>query len=293
MKWSLLLFALAAACSNEGARPAPPERGEQLRVYAVNYPLRYFAESMGGDAVEVAFPAPAGVDPAFWEPDDEVVALYQQADVILLNGAGYARWVSLVSLPPSRLVDTSAAFSDHLIEATDVTTHSHGPEGAHEHGNVAFTTWLDLAQAQEQAAAVRDALIRAAPDRRSAFEQAFEALAGKLEDLDNAMAEAASTEPVVGSHPVYQYWARRYEVDLVSVHFEPDEFPSKAGWAELDQVLATHPAKLMLWEAQPLPETVARLEQLGLRCVVLEPCGNAPSSGDFLDIMRANVERLR
>jgi ABC-type Zn uptake system ZnuABC Zn-binding protein ZnuA len=74
-------------------------------VYTVNYPLQYFAERIGGDRVDVRLPAPADVDPAYWSPGAETVAAYQGADLILLNGAGYAQWVQRASLPRAQRVD--------------------------------------------------------------------------------------------------------------------------------------------------------------------------------------------
>ena len=148
--WSLLLV---SGCSSTPTvhRQAPDDPIRPLQVYVVNYPLQYFAERIGGDRVEVHFPAPADVDPAFWSPDAETIAAYQQADVILLNGAGYADWVTRAALPDSVLVDTSAAFADRLVPVEKAVTHSHGPEGEHVHGEVAFTTWLDPTLAIEQA----------------------------------------------------------------------------------------------------------------------------------------------
>ena len=76
-----------------------------LSIYVVNYPLKYFAERIGGDHVRVEFPAPADVDPAYWNPDLAVISAFQKADLILLNGAGYAKWIAKVSLPRSKIVD--------------------------------------------------------------------------------------------------------------------------------------------------------------------------------------------
>jgi zinc transport system substrate-binding protein len=98
-----------------------------------NYPLEFFAKTAVGEAVEVAFLAPAGEDPAFWVPDDEAVRKLQAARVILLNGAGYSKWVDQVSLPQARVVETSAAFEKAFIEVKEAVTHSHGPEGEHAH----------------------------------------------------------------------------------------------------------------------------------------------------------------
>jgi hypothetical protein len=56
------------------------------------------------------FLAPGDEDPAFWQPDDAAIA-FQNADVILMNGAGYSKWAEKVTLPQSKVVDTSAAFA--------------------------------------------------------------------------------------------------------------------------------------------------------------------------------------
>ena len=102
---------------------------EPLRVYVVNYPLKYFAERIGGDNIQVVFPAPQDVDPAYWTPDLATIGAYQQADLILLNGAGYAGWIDKVSLPRAKLVNTSKKFQDRIITIKGAVTHSHGPGG--------------------------------------------------------------------------------------------------------------------------------------------------------------------
>jgi len=72
-----------------------------------NYPLKYFAERIGGPHVKVILPVPSGQDPVYWTPTIADITAYQQSDLILLNGAGYAKWVKKVSLPRSKTVDTS------------------------------------------------------------------------------------------------------------------------------------------------------------------------------------------
>ena len=74
----------------------------------------------------VEYPGPPGGDPAFWMPDAATIARYQEADLILLNGAGYAGWVSRATLPPGKLVDTSQTFSDRLIRGEGNVAHLGG-----------------------------------------------------------------------------------------------------------------------------------------------------------------------
>ena len=122
-----------------GGSPA----AEPLNVYVVNYPLQYFAERIGGPHVKVTLPVPADADPAYWVPSIADIGAYQQADIILLNGAGYAKWISKVSLSRAKTIDTSKGFKDRFITVKEIVTHSHGPGGEHAHEALAFTTWLD------------------------------------------------------------------------------------------------------------------------------------------------------
>jgi zinc transport system substrate-binding protein len=284
----LLLMLMLAACGDPGAAKEAGPVGPPT-VYVVNYPLKYFAERIGGDEVRVVFPAIEG-DPAFWKPDGDAIAAFQKADLILLNGAGYAGWVRHATLPESRCVDTSAAFAQDLIPVAGARTHAHGPGGAHEHGGIAFTTWLDPTQAVAQAHAIRDALLRRWPG--GDFERRCAALRDDLLGIALRLEAVIPKGPGVASHPVYQYLARRYGMNLKSVHWEPDEATGAAGWAELEGVLKEHPARWMLWEAEPLEETARRLAELGVRSVVFAPCGNTPDDGDFLTVMNQNVTAL-
>ena len=294
-----MLVAGLWACSEEVTSPAKQAATSAakgpLSVYVVNYPLRYFSERIGGEHVRETFPAPADVDPAFWEPDVEQIAAYQQADLILLNGASYAKWVQRAALPESRLVDTSIGFTDRYLSLEDQVTHSHGTGGEHRHGEVAFTTWLDPQQAIEQAAVIRDALIRVRSDAKAAFQQGFASLQKDLQELDGQLAAAFAQhkgQPLLFSHPVYQYLIRRYAIDGYELHWEPDSMPGPDEWGEFDELLEEFPARWMLWEGVPRPEIVAALDQRGVEALVFEPVANQPADGDYLSVMRENIARL-
>lgn len=266
-----------------------------LKIYTVNYPLTYFTERIAGQHAEVMFPAPKDVDPAFWEPDINTVIQYQNADLIILNGANYAKWISKVSLPRSRIVNTSSAFSDQFIHVSDGITHQHGPTGEHSHTGIAFTTWLDLHQAIQQAYAIKDALIKKQPVHREEFEQNFAKLEKDLLFIDSKLQELfskVSDQPLVASHPVYQYLARRYSINLESVLWEPDVFPDENEWQNFELILKAHPARYMLWEAEPVTETVDRLNQHNINVIVFNPGANKYNGGDFISIIMKNVENI-
>lgn len=279
-----------------GGLLASTPSGAEIVIYTVNYPLAYFAERIGEDAVTVRFPAPAQVDPAFWKPDPETIAAYQTADLILRNGAGYAGWIGQASLPRRKLVDTSRSFRDAYLAGEETPVHQHGPKGEHTHGQIAFTTWLDPQQAIAQARAIETALGKHRPDRAAAFARATDALVAELEQLDRDLAEALapiSDEPLLASHPVYGYLARRYGLDLRSLTWEPDVAPGKADWRALDTLIAERPTRWMLWEAAPLDASKEQLEARGVGVLVFRVGANRPLRGDYLSTMRANIETLR
>jgi zinc transport system substrate-binding protein len=209
--FSILSIAIAGLAS---LSKAGSSSSDKLAVYVVNYPLKYFAERIGGDHVKVVFPAPADEDPAYWMPDAKTITDYQRADLILLNGVNYAKWVNKVSLPRFRLVNTSVSFKDRYIVTTEVLTHSHGTEGKHAHESLAFTTWIDPELAAMQAEAIADALTRKNPTQRDAFQKNYRTLVKDLIALDRNIKAVVSKDPsrpLLVSHPVYDYFAREYQ----------------------------------------------------------------------------------
>jgi zinc transport system substrate-binding protein len=265
-------------------------------VYVVNYPLQYFTQRIAGNHVQVVFPAPPDEDPAFWKPDTETISAFQAADLIVINGATYAKWLEKTSLPKAKIVNTSAGFQDQYIEIKDSVTHSHGPTGEHAHTGTAFTTWLNFRFAAQQAKAIEVALSRLLPAQQATFAKQYASLEKDLMDLDTRLEELVAsqrTQPLVASHPVYQYFATRYGLNLQSVLWEPEVMPEDEQWNTLQAVLAKHPAKWMIWEGEPMAASVEKLQTLGVQSLVFDPCGNTPEQGDFLSVMQQNVVNLR
>lgn len=301
--WALLTLALVFAdgCAQKGSDSKQSETTPSLRhgrpvVYTVNYPLSYFAERIGGQGIEVDLPTPADLDPAFWVPTAEEVLRYQSADLILLNGADYAKWVKRATLPPEKLVDTSASFADSFIVIPNAITHSHGPSGKHSHAGTVFTTWIDFSQASEQARAIYEAFLAHDIADSLLLRRNFEALERDLLDLDSSLrtvTQGHHGQTLFASHPIFQYFARRYGLNLVAVLWEPGEFPSQKQWDHLAELQKKNAASWMIWEGEPLPASKRRLLQMGIHSVVFDPCANRPVHGDFLSVMRANLEGLR
>lgn len=265
-------------------------------IATTNYPLTYFAERLAGDFAEILYEIPADEDPAFWKPSDEQIARIQQADLIVMNGATYEKWAATAPLPLEGIVNTSLSFRKQYLETAGGEVHSHGDGPAHSHGGTAFTLWLDLQQANQQAEAIAMALHKEFPDQREAVSKSLAALTRELADLDKVMKKAAAglqEAPVLASHPIYQYWARAYGVQVEALEWEPDMKLDEKALADLAGLMKENPrAKYFLWEGTPAEGHSDVLAKKGLTSIIVSPCFSKPGEGDFLSVMKDNAARI-
>ena len=267
---------------------------ERPRVVVDSYPLAFFAEQLAGDAAEVVMPVPQGVDPSFWRPGIADIEAIQSADLILLNGAGFAAWTERVSLPRARTVDTSRAFADRLIPVETIT-HSHGPDGAHSHKGSASYTWLDQEQAILQAEAVADALVRSGLVSDEVLAPRMAALEAELLRLDAAGGQLAAAHPgatVVATHPRYQYLARAYGLTVHALDWEAGAAPDDGQLEALEDLVAQTGATVLLWEAAPPEEARRDVRALGVADVVFPTFAMPVEGMDYVSGLAAAFSDL-
>jgi zinc transport system substrate-binding protein len=224
------------------------------------------------------------------------VAELQNADLLILNAAGYESWLAFTTLPAGHILDTTAQVQAMLLPIENETVHQHGPAGEHSHQGIAFTTWLDPQLAIEQARAITQGLTLLEPEQAGLFETNFEHLKQRLTQLDESLASTFAQlgeQPVIFSHPVYQYLQHRYGINGRSTHWEPDTEPGTREWIDFGNLLRQHPAKFMIWEDAPLDSVREKLGQMGIRIVVFSPVGNVPANDDYFAVMEQNLLDLR
>ncbi len=304
---TLLTFALLTTGCEQA--PDKPKKGELppaggLRkgaatddVYTTFYPLAYFAERIAGDTVKIVNPCPPDADPATWMPDDDTLVKYQEAALILVNGASFEQWVDKVSLPELRTVNTTRPLTLNLLTYEDAVVHSHGPEGQHAHEGIDGHTWLSPRNCRIQARTIRDALNRTFPDHAARFDEGYAALERDLNALDvrhKELARLLEEDPIIAAHPAYNYIASEYGWNVKNFHFDPDVMPDENALAELQAFLNEAPAPIILWEAQPQPAIAERFQdEFNLISVVFSPCESKPAGkADFISVMHANIDRL-
>lgn len=301
----LAIWVLSASCaSNKGAPKRTSEGGKAPVIYTTSYPMQYFAERISRGKVPVVCPVPGDQAALLRTINAEVIQAYQNADLIVINGAGYENWIEMVFLAESKIVDTAKPFENEFIVSKEVITHSHGPSGAHAHGGVDGHTWLDPVYAKIQAEEIKKAMVKHFPAHAAEFEAGFSSLAKDLDDLDRqlgGLSKAYDGQPILASHPSYKYIARRYKWNIVNldVGLDPTEMPDDGQLAEIKVVLEAHPAKYILWETYPNAEIARRLQdELGLKNLQFRPCKelgeeDIRSGLHYMKIMEDNIANIR
>jgi zinc transport system substrate-binding protein len=267
---------------------------DRPRVVAVNQALHEFAERLLEGEAEVVFPVPEGVDPSFWRPSIADISMIQSADLILLNGAGFATWIDRVSLPRARVVNTSSAIEDRFI-VTESITHSHGDGGEHSHEGIASYTWLDPMLAIAQAEAIAAAVISRGLATEGDVEARLAELRSELTELDAKAQDALSgleDVTMIATHPRYQYFARRYSLSITSLEWDAGAMPNDDQLADLERLSTELDARILIWEAQPPREAIELAEALGLQSVVFETWASQGTPDNFFDAYKQAVSGL-
>ncbi len=267
---------------------------DRTRVVTVNYPLQYFAERLLGDSADVIFPVPQDVDPSFWRPSIADISTIQSADLILLNGAGFATWVDRVSLPRSKVLNTTSAIEDQFIR-TESITHSHGDGDEHSHEGLASYTWLDPMLAIAQAEAVGAAIGARGIAASEEVDLRLDALRSELNALDaeaqTALADLGDVQ-MIATHPRYQYFARRYGLSIVALQWEAGAMPTEAEIADLRALVEGSGAQVLIWEAEPPAAAFEITAGLGLQNVVFPTLAHQVEGRVFTEVFAEAITAM-
>lgn len=294
IRWLLFFFVavLSTSCNRPPAADAPRREGP-LVVIAVNEPLRFFAERIGGKAVVASCPCPSDSDPALWTPDSQALEAFQSADLILLNGADYARWTTVTSLPDSKLVNTSRGFQSDWLTMEEAIRHRHGPEGEHSHESTIGEVWLDPQLAIKQAERIERMLSSLEPSGSVQFARNLLQLKEELLKLRADLRAAVSARPTMlfAADPAFEYIARTVGQSLYRVTWNNLQQPSPVELDDLKKAVKDHPNGLFLLSSPPTRELKQAFDDASIDFVVFDTAATTREKS-YLERMSENVQRL-
>lgn len=261
-------------------------------------PLLELTQTIAGDHAKIERVFPNGRTPRLWRPLRRDGQAMQSASLILFSGAGYEPWKDRLSLPGSRISDTSSGFTDQLITVPDAVTHRHGPEGEHSHPGLIWATWLDPDLLAAQVTSCRSALSRLLPDKESDFATAAVKLNARITDLSKRLEELKARVPstefrLLSDGPQYLYLTRRLGCQLTYLHWDDDPEPADHERNELAKVIQDHSnARLFLLSTRASDAHEDLIRKSGLEPVRIDLCESADNDQSVLDRLEANLDRL-
>lgn len=297
-----LTLVLGACAGDTGAGRA----GSGTTLVTSFYPLAWVAEKVGGDEVTVVDLTPPGVEPHDLELTTSQAVELNEADLIVYLGGGFQPSIE------DALKDVDAPTVDVLehvrkLEGSSDEEHEdeseHGDEGhdddhVAEGGGIDPHVWLDPRNMQEIAAVIAEQLAEADPDNADVYESDADEVVAELDELDREMADgldACERREIVVSHEAFGYLTGAYDLEQVGISgLDPESEPSPARIAEVEKFAREHGVTTIFFEELVSPDTAETLaSELDIETSVLSPLETAPSDGDYLDAMRANLEALR
>jgi zinc transport system substrate-binding protein len=276
---ALALVATIGACSNDSS-------GGRVTVVASMYPLAWAAEQIGGGRVAVEDLTPPGV-----EAHDTTLTAAQRADI---QTADVVVYLGQIGLQP----DIERAVDDAGGRVVDVTAGLHIP-GPPVGQTFDPHVWLDPVYMEGAVRLIAGALKAVDASGSAGFAARESSTLRDLQDLDasfRAGLRRCSFTTFVVTHEAFGYLADRYGLHQLGIEgITPESEPSAARIQQAAQAIDQgRAAPAVFYEGtdagRRIGESVAA--NVGVPALPLGTLESAPSSGDYLSVMRSNLASL-
>lgn len=245
------IFLLCLACTVFTAKNA---HANKLKVVASFSVLADLVKEVGGTRIEISTLVPANQVVHNFEPTAEQITKMSNADLVVVNGIGYERWLG-------RLVVTSGYSGPIVVAAKGVTVLN-----VNEKLDQDPHAWHVASNAKRYVENIRDALVNA--DRRNSSKYKDNAT-NYMRDLDaleywikNQFRQIPDHQQVfVMGNNALQYFGRYYGIQILS--------PTDAG---------THSAT----SANVMASIITQMKQAHIRAVFYENTGDNAIANQFL-----------
>lgn len=224
------LALLGAGCGGSGGDDSGD--GETVAAVATTTQVGDFVRQVGGEAVEVHQVLQPNSDPHDYEARPADVQAVADAEVVFASGDGLDEWIEDVvadSGSEAEIVDLGAAAPIRLPSEEDQLD----PHWWHDPRNV-----------EAAAGEIATALSAVDPSAEARFEANADAYVAELEELDAAIAACLDSVPaerrkLVTDHDAFNYFANRYEIEVVGAVIPSQTTQAQASAKELSELADT------------------------------------------------------
>lgn len=231
-KKSVILFFVAvltlslAACGKNDSEKSSNHKGK-LEVKTTVYPLKSFAQQIGGKYVDVESVYPNGVDPHTYDPSQKQMVDIGKSDLFVYTGDNLdpvAKKIAKAINDKDKTLSLEASLDKNsdLLKGEEHEHHHHGKYDPH--------IWLDPVISQKFAKEIKDELVEKDSEHKGYYEDNYKKLVKDLKSIDKDMKQAVKGnegKTVYISHDSIGYLADRYNFEQEGVQNMNAEEPSQ------------------------------------------------------------------
>jgi zinc/manganese transport system substrate-binding protein len=215
MKRHVISWLGLAAAAILLALPGRADAADKVKAVASFSILGDMVRQVGGDRVEVVTLVGPNGDAHVFSPTPTDAKALASADVFFVNGLGFEGWIDRL--------EKSAGFKGELVVASEGVkplTMIEEERGAPE-TVIDPHAWQDLANGKIYVANIRDGLIAADPDGKSAYEANAVKYLGAIGEEERAVVAALGALPeargkIITSHDAFGYFGKAYGLEIIA-----------------------------------------------------------------------------
>lgn len=256
----------------------------RIAAIASFYPLYEFTKQVGGDKVDVSMLVPKGVEPHDWEPTIRDIQKIHQADLIIINGNGFEKWVEKIDSSKVSIINTGSSFG--------------GPNSNEASKPIDFHYWLNPLSAKLQIEEITNGLIQADPENEVYYKKTKNAYNLKLDTLHLKIKNELEgcKKEFIAFHDAFSYFAQEYDLKQYTViqsnipHSEPtsqklENILELAKRLEIDIIFSE--------EGVDSRTSQVIANEIGGQVLVLSPLEIVEDGSSYIEKMEENLLNLK
>lgn len=269
------------ACTNKKQNNSD----EKISVMVTIYPLKEFAEAIGGNKTEVKVMVPEGSEPHDFEPKTKDLAELNTSKVFVYNGVGMEDWLDKVlgTIEDKEKIQVVDSSKDVDTIKTDGKLDPH--------------IWLSLKESKIQALNIKNALVKVDEKNKDFYEDNYNKLAKNMDELlesNKKKFEGLKNKDFVTSHAAFGYLCRDFGLEQKSVEdvFGEGE-PTPQKLKEIVEFSQKNNIKTIFMEnaeSTKLSETLAK--EVGANVKKIYTIENKEDNKSYIEAMTANLDNI-
>lgn len=256
----------------------------QSKITAITsfYPLYEFTKEIGGDKVDVSLLVPQGVEPHDWEPTIRDIQKIEQADLIIINGNGFEKWVDKIDSSKVSIINSGRSFGWVTGESQPVDYHY----------------WLNPLSAKLQIKAIADGLIEADPENADYYKNTKKTYDLKLDALHSKIKTELNgcKKDFVAFHDAFSYFAHEYDLNQHTIiqSNSPHSEPTSKKLEDIIQLAKSLDIDIIFTEEGiGIRTSQVIANEIGGKVLILSPLEVVEDDSSYFKKMEENLSNLK